>query len=69
MMGKYEGRSEEVKRYCKMHCCGSKLQMRKVWALRPLKVRAGNTLSVTRDTALGIILIVTDVTINSILII
>ena len=69
VMGTYPDHSNELKHYCKMHCCGSKVEMRKVWALRPLKVQVGESLAVDRDTALVIILIVSNVTINAILII
>ena len=68
VMAKYEGYSEELKRYCKLRC-ETKLEIRKVWALKTLKVQAGPALSVNRDTALVIILVVSNVTINSILIV
>ena len=68
VMAKYEGYSEELKRHCKLRC-ETKLETRQVWALKTLKVQAGAALSVDRDTALVIILIVSNVTINSILIV
>ena len=68
VMGRYHDQSEELRRYCRMRC-ETKLDVKSVRALRPLQVKAGQALSVSRDTALGIILIVTDVTVNAILII
>ena len=68
VMGKYHEQSEELRRYCRVRS-ESKLDVKSVRALRPLKIQAGRAFSVSRDTALGIILIVTDVTVNAILII
>ena len=67
VMGKCRDQSEELKRYCGM-LCKTKVEQREIRAMRPLVIRAGHTWTVGRDTALGIILIVTDVTTNAIFI-
>ena len=68
VLGQYRAYSEDVKRHCEGRC-KSKLDRMRVRAIRPLMIKAGEAYYVGRGTALGVILIVTDVTVNAIFII
>ena len=67
VMGQYHVQSEDLMGYCRMRC-KTKLDVRKVRALRPLRMLYSYSLFVHQDMALGVILIVQDVTINAIFI-
>lgn len=67
VVGKYEGLSSDLRRCCILHC-GSKLDRRRVVSLRPMRVIVGEYGYIDRSTALVAILLVSNTTVNAILI-